>query len=477
MSHSIGVRLTATTGSFISSLVALLLDVLCVFGGLMFALWIRFETGLIPLRKAFSAPSWNHLLVLCGLAAAVFVVIFHQNDLYRRPQNGRFEDKIPRIVKCILLGFLVYIAAEAFLRLDPPFSRIALGLGVGCVSVFVLLQKYIVYRIEWNLARHMAKMNRVLIVGTDQTALRVASAINHEPFLRAEVVGFVETRPTDGAAGSSAVPANEVVGTLEEINAQIDATRANQVILADAGIGSAEKQALATTCEKAMLHFSLVPDLYTQTAVEIVNLGGIPLLGIEKWPLDYLHCRILKRSVDMVGAVVGLVLSAPVILVAGAIIKANSPGPVFYRQQRCGKNGRPFTIYKLRTMRQDAEAAKPGWTVEGDPRVTPIGRFLRRTNLDEVPQFWNVLLGQMSLVGPRPERPVYVEQFKEEIDRYMRRHVSRPGMTGWAQVNGLRGDTSISERIRFDLYYLENWSLSLDFKILLKTFTSSNNAY
>jgi lipopolysaccharide/colanic/teichoic acid biosynthesis glycosyltransferase len=160
------------------------------------------------------------------------------------------------------------------------------------------------------------------------------------------------------------------------------------------------------------------------------------------------------------------------------LIRRESPGPVFFRQIRCGESGRRFTIYKLRTMRVDAEEETgPVWTSENDPRRTRIGAFLRRHNLDELPQFWNVLKGEMSLVGPRPERPHFVEQFKEDISRYMWRHVSKPGMTGWAQVNGLRGNTSIRERIKYDLYYLENWSLAFDFKILLRTFFSRRNAY
>ena len=171
-------------------------------------------------------------------------------------------------------------------------------------------------------------------------------------------------------------------------------------------------------------------------------------------------------------------LTAPIIAIAGVCIKRTSPGPVFYRQERCGETGRPFTIYKLRTMHVDAERQTgPVWAVADDPRRTAVGAYLRRHNLDELPQLWNVLKGDMSLVGPRPERPHFVEQFKEDIGRYMWRHVSKPGMTGWAQVNGLRGHTSIEERIKYDLYYLENWSLAFDVKILLRTVFAGKNAY
>ena len=201
-------------------------------------------------------------------------------------------------------------------------------------------------------------------------------------------------------------------------------------------------------------------------------------IGIAPWPLERFWNRVLKRAEDIVGALVGLVVSAPIIAIAAPFIKRSSPGPVFYSQIRCGIGGRPFTIYKLRTMPTDAEAASgPVWTTEDDTRRTRVGAFLRRWNLDELPQFWNVLRGDMSLVGPRPERPHFVEQFKNDVGHYMTRHVSRPGITGWAQVNGMRGDTSIRDRVQYDLYYLENWSLSFDFKILLQTFFNRDNAY
>jgi exopolysaccharide biosynthesis polyprenyl glycosylphosphotransferase len=233
-------------------------------------------------------------------------------------------------------------------------------------------------------------------------------------------------------------------------------------------------------CERAMVSFNFVPDLFRLLTItmDIQTVEGIPILGTAKWPLDYFWNRTAKRLEDIAGALVGLFISAPFIVVAALLIKRSSPGPVFYRQERCGEKGRPFTIYKLRTMAVDAEQQSgPVWTVENDPRRTAVGSVLRAYNIDELPQFWNVLKGDMSLVGPRPERPHFVEQFKEDISRYMWRHSYRPGMTGWAQVNGLRGNTSIRERSKYDLYYLENWSLALDFKILARTLFTRTNAY
>ena len=233
-------------------------------------------------------------------------------------------------------------------------------------------------------------------------------------------------------------------------------------------------------CERNLIPFRMVPDLYgvLTSRVTVNHVADIPLIGMAHWPLDAFWNRVLKRLEDVAGGLVGLLVSLPVVLVAAPLIKRSSPGPVFYRQIRCGIAGKPFTIFKLRTMPVDAEAATgPVWAVPDDPRRTRVGEFLRKWNLDELPQFWNVLKGDMSLVGPRPERPHFVEQFKNGVGHYMTRHVSRPGMTGWAQVNGLRGDTSIEDRVQHDLYYLENWSLSFDLKILLQTFFNRQNAY
>ena len=223
-----------------------------------------------------------------------------------------------------------------------------------------------------------------------------------------------------------------------------------------------------------------VPDLFRMltSSVEVETIDDIPLLGLRRSPLDHLGNRLAKRTEDVLGALVGLLLFAPVVAVLALLVKRESPGPAFYGQTRCGYGGRPFTIWKLRSMRADAEAGTGAvFAAEDDPRRTRIGAFMRTHNLDELPQFWNVLKGEMSLVGPRPERPEFVEQFAGEFEHYMRRHVCRPGITGWAQVHGLRGNTSIAERLHADLWYLENWSLALDLKILLRTIFAVRNAY
>jgi exopolysaccharide biosynthesis polyprenyl glycosylphosphotransferase len=295
--------------------------------------------------------------------------------------------------------------------------------------------------------------------------------------LRAHVTGFLSTsqEPPDAE-----IRPEQILGSVDELATLIGAKEIDEIVLTDSRLDHDRIVQILLLCEHNLITFKMVPDLFRimTTSMDVQSLNDIPLLGISTWPLDKFWNCLTKRIEDIVGALVGLFVSAPIIAVAAILVKRSSPGPIFYRQERCGEEGRSFTLYKLRTMPVDAEAESgPVWTVENDARRTAIGGVLRRYNLDELPQFWNVLRGDMSLVGPRPERPHFVEKFKEDIGRYMWRHVSKPGLTGWAQVNGLRGNTDLGERIKYDLFYLENWSLVFDFKILVKTFSAKKNAY
>ena len=463
--------------SLVSSLAAVALDALTFYGALALAAWIRFDSAFTqwyPVDPVKGRPTPEHQHLLYLYASGVLLATFYALGLYRRPQKGRFEDSIPRLVRATGFAFILYLALERTLELNPPFSRLALGLALPTVTLCILLQRYATYRVEWNLARHLPRINHVLIVGTDALAARLAEAIQREPFLRSSVFGFIQT------GGVPAVPGERVHGGLPDLPGLVKSGQINRVIVADVRLPQDELLEMTALCENHFVQFSLVPDLFRilTSGLEISSVGGIPLLGMQKWPLDSITRRASKRLVDMLGAAVGLLVVGPVILIAGLATKLTSPGPMFFRQKRLGENGRAFALVKIRSMRHDPGAeSRPGWTVENDPRRTRLGAWLRRWNIDELPQLWNVLKGDMSLVGPRPEQPFYVEKFKEEFDRYMRRHVYKPGITGWAQVNGLRGDTSIEERLKADLYYLENWSLSLDLKILLKTFFSNKNAY
>lgn len=458
------------------SVAAIIADAIAVYAGFLLAVWIRFKTGWIPLFHD-KAPSLGLYVQGAGVGTILFLLIFRSLGLYVRPQTGTFGDKIPRIVRACLWGIVLAVALAFVLRTDPPFSRIATALSFFTISALVLLERYILFRLELHFARHREEVNRVLVIGTNAVAAQIRRALKREPRMRSRVVAFLRTSEDPP---SSEIPSELIRGSLAQFEEMIEQGVADQVILADPSLPRDRMADIILCCEKAMVPFRMVPDLFgvLTSKVEVQQVGDVPLLGMPTWPLDRFWNRVLKRTEDVVGSVIGLLVSAPIIAIAAVLIKRSSPGPVFYRQERCGERGRVFTLYKLRTMVPDAEKETgPVWAQPDDPRRTPVGAFLRRYNLDELPQFWNVLKGDMSLVGPRPERPCFVEQFKEDISRYMWRHSFKPGMTGWAQVNGLRGNTDLRERLKYDLYYLENWSLAFDFKIIAKTFFARENAY
>jgi exopolysaccharide biosynthesis polyprenyl glycosylphosphotransferase len=468
------------TSDVIASAVAVAADAAAIFGGFMLATWLRFDSGWIPLLH--ERPPL-HLYAMYGYGAAgatlVFLFIFRALKLYVRPQVGVFSDKIPRLVRGTALGILFATALAFAVRIQnvPPFSRVTVALSFLAILVLLLVERYLLFRWEIHVSRHSVSTNKALVLGADEIAAHLLRGLSRDPRLRTEVVGFVLT---DEAPPDPGVPADRIRGGIAALEQIVQRFTPDQIILTHSRLGHARIVEIMLLCEKNLITFNMVPDLFRIMLgdMNVQLIDDIPLLGVSPWPLDYFWNRALKRTEDIAGALAGLLLAAPILALAAIAIKRTSRGPVFYRQARCGENGKPFTLYKLRTMQVDAEAATgPVWARENDPRRTPLGTFLRRFNLDELPQFWNVLKGEMSLVGPRPERPAFVEQFKEGINRYMWRHVFKPGMTGWAQVNGLRGNTSLDERIRYDLYYFENWSLAFDFKILIKTFFVTQNAY
>lgn len=465
------------------SLVTAIFDAAAVFGGVMLAYWIRFETGWFDegwlpwLIRTLNPPTEMYQSV-AYVAMPLFLFIFRALGLYVRPQLGTFGERLPRLVRAVFLGVFISTALAFAIRTEPPLSRVTVMLAFFTISALVLVERFILFRIEYHLAKRRRTVNRLVVLGTDEIAARLKQAIEREPRLRTRVTGFLRT---GGAAPHPDIEPDLIKGTVADLPALLRGRQTDQVVLASQSDLSHERMSeIILDCEQALVDFKMVPDFYRLLTIkmEMQTVGGIPVLGVEKWPLDYFWNRAAKRIEDICGAVVGLLVAAPVLLVAAIAIKRESPGPVFYRQVRLGEKGRRFRIIKLRSMPVDAEKETgPKWADENDERRTRVGAFLREHNLDELPQFWNVLKGEMSLVGPRPERPVFVEQFKEDIGRYMWRHVSKPGMTGWAQVNGLRGNTDLRKRVEYDLFYLENWSLAFDFKILARTFFTRKNAY
>ncbi|NJN55889.1 MAG: exopolysaccharide biosynthesis polyprenyl glycosylphosphotransferase, partial [Anaerolineae bacterium] len=289
--------------------------------------------------------------------------------------------------------------------------------------------------------------------------------IQWSPYLGYELVGFV-----NGAEVMAQIQGIPVLGHPEDLPTLIDQYDIDEVIIAMPEKGHRETIHILSYCERGRVSVKIFPDVFQFMTSEasIDALGGLPLLSVRDYALRG-YMLIFKRLMDFLGALVGLIFFSPVMIMIATAIKLESPGPVFFVQERMGLDGKPFRMVKFRSMRSDAEKHGPGWTLENDPRQTKLGRFLRKVEVDELPQLINVLIGEMSLVGPRPEQAHYVAHFRRTVPRYMERHQEKGGMTGWAQVNGLRGDTSIEERTKYDLWYSANWSILLDVKILLRT--------
>ncbi len=457
----------------------LLTDVLM--GALAFNLAYVLRVSVPFPEPAQGVRPFTDFLPMLFIHVSALVAGFVFADLYRLHRASRV-DEFSSIVVGSTVGTLMGIALDSLLLrglvADRDYPRVmmlyAWLLSVLLVTLGRLLNDWLRRRLTlrgWG-------RRRVFVIGTGDIARMILQKILWTPELGYDAAGVV-AMSEDHEPDILDVP---VVGTAQALGSLVDAYQVDEVIIALAEeIPHRDLLWLISQCERGRVTIRVYPDLFQimASSVSISELGGVPILTVRDIALTGWR-RTAKRVMDVVGAGVGLILLSPVMMLIAVLIKLESPGPVFYVQERMGLDARPFPIIKFRSMRVDAEREGPGWTTADDPRRTKIGSFLRRTNLDELPQFINVLIGHMSLVGPRPERPVYVEQFRRSIPRYMDRHREKAGMTGWAQVNGYRGDTSIVERTKYDLWYIENWSLLLDIKIIIRTLLQvfkSPNAY
>jgi len=398
------------------------------------------------------------------------VLVFGFSGLYRVGRTTSRIDELSSVVKSTSVATLIGVALASLLfkntSLAMDYSRgvllYAWLLTISLVTVGRLLHASVRARLRergWG-------RDRVLIVGTGEVGRMVHQKIQSNPGLGYEVTGYVTANGPETGVPLGA----EILGNAAQLAPLIEEHDVDEVIIALPEATHQEILMLLSECERGQVTIKVFPDVFQIMAspVGIGDLGGLPLVTVRDIALRGWR-RVAKRFMDVVGASAGLVGLSPVMMLVAVLIKLDSQGPVFYVQERMGLDAKPFNMLKFRSMRKNAEQQGPGWTVEDDPRVTRLGRLLRQINVDELPQLINVLLGDMSLVGPRPERPIYVNQFRRSIPRYMDRHWEKAGLTGWAQVNGLRGDTSIAERTKYDLWYIENWSLLLDVKILLRT--------
>jgi exopolysaccharide biosynthesis polyprenyl glycosylphosphotransferase len=403
------------------------------------------------------------------IQVATLLGLFFFSKLYHRQPAISRVDEIYAIFGNVSVGIIIAFAIISFFyRQELEYPRLMMLYAWVLTILLVSLGRFSNQLLRRGLQRQGWGRIRVLIVGVGEVGQMILAKIAHSVDSGYDVIGLVAR---DGESESS-YGSLRVLGSTADLPSIIEDSAVDEVIIALPDASHQEILTLISLCERERVSIKVFPDVFQIMAQEITigDLGGLPMvtvrdIALRGWKLT------LKRGMDLVGATLGLIFLAPLMMLVTLLIKLDSSGPVFYCQERMGLDARPFWTIKFRSMSENAERETgPVWTTPDDPRRTRVGAFLRRFSIDELPQLINVLLGEMSLVGPRPERPIFVEQFQQRIPRYMDRHREKAGMTGWAQVNGLRGNTSISERTKYDLWYTENWSLLLDIKILLRSF-------
>ncbi|WP_127531977.1 undecaprenyl-phosphate glucose phosphotransferase [Paenibacillus kobensis] len=454
--------------------VYMLADLCCALLAFLLAYWIKFSSGWLV---HYSTLPFKSYFIWGTIYAFAAVVIGFYVGYYTPRRRKSFSYDVLKIVQAnglsgLLVLSLLYIAKEE--HISREFLVIFFGIAVTGAVGYRLMVKNI---LAW--ARSQGYNKRyVLILGAGTVGQRFQERLLNRPELGYEVFGFLDDQPHNHSGDVKIMgPLDSLEETLA-FNSSID-----EVIVALPLEAHAKYASLIETCDKAGVKALIIPDYFDVLPARpfFDNFAGMPLINVRDIPLDEFSNRLLKRTFDVLFASAAIILLSPILLAVAVGVKLTSPGPVIFKQERIGYGRKPFYMYKFRSMRQSvAKVSDTQWTVENDPRRTAFGSFIRRTSLDELPQFFNVLMGQMSVVGPRPERPFFVEQFKEQVPKYMVKHHVRPGITGWAQTNGLRGDTSIEERIVHDLFYLENWTFLFDIRIIGRTIVKgfvNKNAY
>ena len=448
------------------------------------AAWtLRFELQIPALTKG-APPLSVYLLTLLPIVLIVWPVVFYFHGLYQSRRDRSRVDEALTILLATVVGTLVLSSIQAWYRptfeASPnfAFSRAFVGWFLVLGVVFVVTSRLITREVLRRRRLRGLNLQRILIVGAGDMGKEINHKILAHRALGFEVVGFLDDDPNKTGRSFLGTP---VIGTLKDVEAVITEQAVDQVYVALPLEAHRKMIQVMETVGKHCVEIKLAPDVlqYATLKATLEDLDGMPVINLSRTPLEGWHSMI-KRGVDVVLAAAALVVLLPGLPIIAWLIKREDGGPVFYKQERMGLDGKPFMILKFRSMRIDAESSTgPVWATRHDDRRTGIGEFIRKWSIDELPQVWNVLRGDMSIVGPRPERPSFVHEFRHKIPDYMLRHRVRAGITGWAQVHGWRGNTSIRKRIQYDLYYIQNWSLKLDFKILWMTFRSGawHNAY
>lgn len=455
-----------------------LLDAMLVAGSYIFAWYIKF----VLLKSADDALVGHHSMEkyfsLLYYIIPGYLVIYYLCDLYISKRYSSVEREIFNVIKANVLGLGVVIVIMYIMKLQD-FSRAMMFYFFVLSTIGTVLERQIIRKVLRTLRKRGYNLKHVVLVGYSRAAESYIDRILENPQWGYVVCGVLD----DHIPAGTEYRGVKVLGRIANLDVILPENKLDEIGITLSLQDYGQLEELVRQCEKSGVHTKFIPDYNSVISSNpyIEDLTGLSVVNIRYVPLTNTINMVIKRIMDLIGSFILIILFSPVMLISAVMIKLTDGGKVIFKQERVGLHNKTFMMYKFRSMRQQKdEEEKEGWTKKGDPRITGIGRFLRKTSLDELPQLFNVLFGQMSLVGPRPERPQFVEKFKEEIPGYMIKHQVRPGMTGWAQIKGFRGDTSIRRRIECDLYYIENWTLMMDIKILFLTIFKgfvNKNAY
>lgn len=414
-----------------------------------FSWYLRFKSGVfvqdagvLPAKTYFSAL----FLIIPG-----YLLLYSIFQLYMPRRVKSYRKELMDIIRANGIGFMIFILVLYFIK-QEHFSRQML-----CIFFFINISlefasRYLIRTILWKMRKQGLNQKHILMIGESQMAEQYMDRLRENPKWGYQVFAHLKDE--------------------EKLERILEGNELDEVVIALRAEDYGKLERIVDVCEKAGVHTKMIPDFgnVISTRSYIEDVQGIPVIHVRRVPLNIMRNRAAKRAVDLIGATVAIILFSPVMLLTVLVVALTEEGSVIYRQERVGLHNQVFYMYKFRSMiMQDEEKEKAEWSTRNDPRITPVGKLIRRTSIDELPQLFNVLKGEMSLVGPRPERPQFVQKFRDEIPRYMVKHQVRPGMTGWAQINGYRGNTSIEKRIEYDLYYIENWTMVFDMKILILT--------
>lgn len=451
-------------------------DLMVVSVAWLIAYWARFHLDLVPADKGI--PDFAQYVSMLLFIWIIWAFVFRKMGLYKPMRGVRRTRELWVLVNGNALAILLLISVTYLFReKSSQFSRLVFVYFWFLATLLTVLERSVLRFFLREVRRKGYNLRYMLIVGAGRVAADMVSRVRLHQELGVQLVGCL-ARTDEHARGPGGIP---IVGTYADLPRVLECADIDQIVVAVPLEDQYILPSIMTELKDSVLDIKIIPDLYQFASIggAIEEFEGLPVISLQGCPLDGINL-FSKRIVDVAIAGSALCVLSPLLFLIAVLVKLTSRGPILFKQERVSFDGTRFRIVKFRTMYTNAEAKGPGWTKPGDSRVTPLGRILRSTSLDELPQLLNVLRGDMSLVGPRPERPVFIKDFRQRIPRYMLRHKVPAGITGWAQVNGWRGDTSIDKRIEHDLFYIENWSLWLDMKIILMTFLNgfkNRNAY